>query len=191
MTALVTTPESTIQQIQSLLSEGYGSGFTIFKELVQNADDVGASRMLLAGHDGFAEADNILLRAPGIFVANDGPVSAANWRGLKLAAGGSKGGDGEAVGRFGLGQKALYHLCDAYCVLARIDGAAGASSMVLNPYEEIAEAQNAAGWKDLSASDTARLADWALHHGMDKGLALYIPLRTADLRPSSNPRIRV
>lgn len=48
MTAYKTTPQSVVMDIQRLLSESYGSGFTIFKELVQNADDVRASRLLLA-----------------------------------------------------------------------------------------------------------------------------------------------
>lgn len=189
MTALLTPPEATIQQIQSLLSEGYGSGFTIFKELVQNADDVGANRLLLAGHEGFPDADNVLLRAPGIFVANDGPVSADNWRGLQLAAGGSKGGDSQAVGRFGLGQKALYHLCDAYPVFARIHGGETPTTMVLNPYEEIPAARLAHGWKNLNAKDTAMLAAWADGREMGGGLVLYIPLRTEHLRPSDDRRI--
>lgn len=189
MTALKTTPQATIQQIQTLLSEGYGSGFTIFKELVQNADDVGATRLLLAGHDGFPDADNVLLRAPGIFVANDGPVSSSNWEGLQLAAGGSKGGDGQAVGRFGLGQKALYHLCDAYPVFARLDGGPKPTTMILNPYEEIAAADYAREWKSLSAKDELLLAEWADGQGMALGLVLYIPLRTDTLRPSSDSRI--
>ncbi|WP_062113506.1 sacsin N-terminal ATP-binding-like domain-containing protein [Sphingobium sp. YBL2] len=189
MTALKTTPQATIQQIQTLLSESYGSGFTIFKELIQNADDVGASRLLLAGHDGFPDANNVLLRAPGIFVANDGPVSSSNWEGLQLAAGGSKGGDGQAVGRFGLGQKALYHLCDAYPVFARIDGGPQPTTMILNPYEEIAEADHARAWKSLSAKDEMLLAEWADGQGMAMGLVLYIPLRTDTLRPSSDSRI--
>lgn len=189
MTTLKHSPEDTIQQIQTLLSEGYGTGFTIFKELLQNADDVGATRLLLEGHDGFPDAENVLLQVPGVFVANDGPVSLANWDGLQKAAGGSKGGQSEAVGRFGLGQKALYHLCDAYTVFARIDGAPQASSMILNPYEEIANAQHAQAWKELSAKDERLLAAWAETAGMGEGLVLRIPLRNPSLRAGSDSRM--
>jgi hypothetical protein len=189
MTAPKTSPQTTIQHIQTLLSEGYGSGFTIFKELVQNADDVGAKRLLLAGHDGFSDADNILLRVPGIFVANDGPVSSAHWEALQLAAGGSKGAESQAVGRFGLGQKALYHLCDAYAVFARRDGEAKRTSMVLNPYEDIETADHAREWKVLSERDEELLGEWADRADMGGGLVLRIPLRTSDLRPGSDPRM--
>ena len=189
MTALKTPPEATIQQIQTLLTEGYGSGFTIFKELVQNADDVGAKRLLLAGHEGFARADNALLRAPGIFVANSGPVSAANWDALQLAAGGGKGGDAQAVGRFGLGQKALYHLCDAYVVFARLDCGATHSSMVLNPYEDIETAEHARAWQALSPNDDDIVSGWADQAEMGQGLVLYIPLRSATLRPGPDRRM--
>ena len=189
MTALKTPPKSTIQSIQTLLSEGYGSGFTIFKELVQNADDVGATRLVLAGHDGFPEADNLLLRVPGLFIANNGPVSSEDWEGLQLAAGGSKGGDTQAVGRFGLGQKALYHLCDAYPVFARLDGSPTHTTMVLNPYEDIETADNAREWGTLSERDADLLAAWADRSGMGGGLVLRIPLRTDSLRPGPDPRM--
>lgn len=185
MTAPKTTPQSVVLDIQRLLSESYGSGFTIFKELVQNADDVRASKLLLAGHIGFPEADNALLREPGVFVANDGAVSSDNWEALQLASGGGKAGDEHAVGRFGLGQKALYHLCDAYTVWARLGGAPTPTTMVLNPYEDIREADRAFGWKQLSSDDEALLTRWADEHGLGQGLVLYIPLRTPSLRPCS------
>ncbi|GGJ36214.1 hypothetical protein CDQ92_10655 [Sphingopyxis bauzanensis] len=183
MTALKTTAQSVVLDIQRLLSESYGSGFTIFKELVQNADDVGASKLLLAGHEGYPSAENALLRAPGIFVANDGTVSSSNWEALQLASGGGKAGEEHAVGRFGLGQKALYHLCDAYVVFARLDGAPTPTTMVLNPFENIAQADVAFEWKDLSAADNALLTQWADARDFGQGLVLYIPLRTPALRP--------
>lgn len=185
MAAPKTTPQSVVLDIERLLSESYGSGFTIFKELVQNADDVKASKLLLAGHEGYADAENALLQAPGIFVANDGTVSSSNWEALQLASGGGKAGDEHAVGRFGLGQKALYHLCDAYALFARLDGAPTPTTMVLNPYENITQADQAFAWKDLSSGDEALLTQWADTHGFGKGLVLYIPLRTPALRPCS------
>jgi len=183
MTAPKTTAQSVVLDIQRLLSESYGSGFTIFKELVQNADDVGASKLLLAGHEGYPDADNALLRSPAIFVANDGAVSSGNWEALQLASGGGKAGEEHAVGRFGLGQKALYHLCDAYALFARLDGAPTPTTMVLNPFENIAQADRAFGWKDLSPADNALLTQWADVRGFGQGLVLYIPLRTPALRP--------
>ncbi len=185
MTAPKTTAQSVVLDIERLLSESYGSGFTIFKELVQNADDVRASKLLLSGHQGHPGADNPLLQAPGLFVANDGAVSSNNWEALQLASGGGKAGEEHAVGRFGLGQKALYHLCDAYALLARLDGAHTPTTMVLNPYENIAQADRAFAWKDLSPDDEALLTQWADMHGFGGGLVLYIPLRTPVLRPCS------
>jgi len=185
MTAPKTTAQSVVLDIERLLSESYGSGFTIFKELVQNADDVKASKLLLSGQSGHKDADNVLLQAPGLFVANDGAVNSSNWEALQLASGGGKAGDEHAVGRFGLGQKALYHLCDAYVLFARLDGSSTPTTMVLNPYENIAQADQAFAWKDLSSRDEALLTQWADTHGFSRGLVLYIPLRTATLRPCS------
>ena len=61
---LVHSAESDILRLQQILREGYASGFTIFKELLQNAEDAGARRMVVAGHAGFDEATNPLLRTP-------------------------------------------------------------------------------------------------------------------------------
>ncbi len=187
MTDLVTRPELRVQDIQRLLRESYGSGFTIFKELVQNAEDAQALRLVLAGHGGFAAAQHPLLRAQGLFIANDGAVTSANWQALQFASGGGKASDHESVGRFGLGQKALYHLCDAFVVFGRItDAEDTVTSMVLNPYENVGVAKAVAGthWLDpLCASDEALLSAWAKEQGLDRGLALYVPLRTANLRP--------
>ena len=55
---LVHSAETDILRLQQILREGYASGFTIFKELLQNAEDAGARRMVVAGHRGFVEAAN-------------------------------------------------------------------------------------------------------------------------------------
>ena len=39
---LVHSAESDIERLQQILRESYASGFTIFKELLQNAEDAGA-----------------------------------------------------------------------------------------------------------------------------------------------------
>lgn len=64
-TGLVHTVTSDIKALQRNLRESCGSGFTIFKELLQNADDAGATTLDLVAHEGFAGATNPLCKLRG------------------------------------------------------------------------------------------------------------------------------
>lgn len=184
---LVHSAESDILRLQQILREGYASGFTIFKELLQNAEDAGARRMVVAGHAGFDEATNPLLRTPGLIIANDGLVLARHMDAITRASGGSKADERSAVGRFGLGQKSVYHLCDAFIALGRVEDREGRpQTLIMNPWEQVAEA-NAAhrDWPQLSATEAKMLLDKAAALGMERGMALFLPLRTPHLRPGA------
>lgn len=184
---LVHSAETDILRLQQILREGYASGFTIFKELLQNAEDAGARRMVVAGHTGFDGAVNPLLRTPGLIVANDGPVLALHMDAITRASGGSKANERSAVGRFGLGQKSVYHLCDAFIALGRVEDREGQPQMlIMNPWEQVAEADAARGdWPKLATAEGQMLLDMANTLGMKQGMALFLPLRTAKLRPGT------
>jgi hypothetical protein len=182
---LVHSAESDILRLQQILREGYASGFTIFKELLQNAEDAGARRMVVAGHGGFPKASNPLLRTPGLIVANDGPVLARHMDAVTRASGGSKADERSAVGRFGLGQKSVYHLCDAFIAMGRVEDRGGQpQTLIMNPWEQVAEADAAhREWPKLSATEGQMLLDNVTTLGMNRGMALFLPLRTPSLRP--------
>lgn len=182
---LVHSAESDIERLQQILRESYASGFTIFKELLQNAEDAGAKRLIVVGHNGFPEASNPLLQTPGLIVANDGGVFARNMDGITRASGGSKADERAAVGRFGLGQKSVYHLCDAFIALGRVEDEGGRPRLlIMNPWEKVSEADVAAtAWPSLTTADAEMLLGKVAEIGLDKGMALFLPLRTANLRP--------
>lgn len=182
---LVHSAETDILRLQQILRESYASGFTIFKELLQNAEDAGARHMVVAGHSGFDGAVNPLLRTPGLIVANDGKVFARHMEAITRASGGSKADERSAVGRFGLGQKSVYHLCDAFIALGRVEDQEGRpQTLIMNPWEQVAEADAAhRDWPKLSSSEGQMLLDKAAALGMNRGMVLFLPLRTASLRP--------
>src|SRR5438270_30169 len=64
-------PEADIESIRDLL-RGYESSLAILKELVQNAEDAGATRMDVLLVPGDIDSPLSLLRGPGLLVANDG-----------------------------------------------------------------------------------------------------------------------
>ncbi len=185
MTAYSTTQINIVEELKNLLRHRYDSGFPVFKELLQNADDAGASRLLVEAYPGFADALNPLLRAPSLICANDGGVLEENFKAIELASGGSKAGVASAVGRFGLGQKAVYHLCDAFVAQAWIDGDPGPPRQkIMNPWEEIPEAEYAGGpWKTSYAADVSLLEAWARGRGFGQGIILVLPLRSLSLEP--------
>ena len=184
-TGLVHTVTSDIKALQRNLRESYGSGFTIFKELLQNADDAGATTLEFVAHGGLAGATNPLLQAPGLIVANNGKVLARHMEGISLASGGTKADERVAVGRFGLGQKSVYHLCDAFFALGWVSDRGGKPDLLLmNPWAGMPEAQGASTqWQELTQQDKKVLLDAAKTIIGSKGMVLFLPLRTPNLRP--------
>ena len=110
--------ETIIQQLQDVL-ERYSSQ-DIVREIVQNADDAGAGRLVFfvleTGIPASVQHLDIhpLLRSSAILVLNDGPLKEEDIKGIARLIGGSKQEDSSKVGRFGLGLKSLFHVCEAF-----------------------------------------------------------------------------
>ena len=110
--------ETIIQQLQDVL-ERYSSQ-DIVREIVQNADDAGAGRLVFfvleTGIPASVQRPDIhpLLRSSAILVLNDGPLKEEDIKGIARLIGGSKQEDSSKVGRFGLGLKSLFHVCEAF-----------------------------------------------------------------------------
>ncbi len=110
--------ETIIQQLQDVL-ERYSSQ-DIIREIVQNADDAGAGRLVFfvleTGIPAAVQHPNIhpLLRCSAMLILNDGPLKKEDVKGIARLIGGSKQEDSSKVGRFGLGLKSLFHVCEAF-----------------------------------------------------------------------------
>ncbi len=131
-------PWEPIETIRSLLADVYRydpDGRTIVRELVQNADDASANELVfIVVHEGFPEASNTLLHGPALVVINDGPFPEEDHDGLHVAIGGAKRGDASKVGRFGLGLKSVFHLCEAFLYVGRDHGDEQDRIGCLNPW---------------------------------------------------------
>lgn len=185
MPGITTDARETIVAIINQIRDQYGPS-SILKELLQNADDALATRFALIALDGIASSTNPLLRAPGLLALNDGPISQAQLDGMSRASSSDKTGDVSKVGRFGLGQKSLFNLCDAFIVLGWIGDPAVASYRIVNPYVDLgSDAGNARSWEEFTVADEAALIGARTEAGFgEQGVAIYIPLRSANLRPS-------
>lgn len=118
--------------LNNFILDTYESGFSIFQELVQNANDAGASKLVLSLlPNGIAEANHPMLKNnPLLVVINDGPFSKENEIAISKLGEGSKSRDNDSIGKFGLGMKSLCHICDLmfYCTT---DGQFGS---IINPF---------------------------------------------------------
>ena len=185
---IVRSPLDEIKAIQTLLADIYkdaGDGRTLFRELVQNADDAGARRLGLAVLEcGWPDARNSLLRGPALLVANDGAFPDKDREALHKAIGGSKEDDVGKIGTFGIGLKSVFHICEAFLYMGaeKSEWRAG----VLNPWAGTGENGEAdplhPDWDVVAAVDVERLRSVTteLLGQTSSGLLLWIPLRRHD-----------
>jgi hypothetical protein len=178
------SPISIVNQIKSNLQDRYDSGYPILKELLQNADDAEAQRFRLDVLPGWPNAVNPLLRGPGLLVANDGVFRKQDESGITSFGESSKAADSAAIGKFGFGQKAVFHLCDAFIVYAR-RGGGDAFNTVVNPFLKVDVAGNISRqWEPLDPADVAFLGGEVAADFPDRHLVLWLPLRREGIQPA-------
>ena len=116
--------EPVTTRLHNILEE-YKEGVGVFRELVQNADDAGASevqfvldwrnhpteRLLAAGM-----AD---CQGPALLVYNDAVFTDDDLKNISKLAGATKKEDLEKIGRFGLGFSSVYHFTDVPSFVTR------------------------------------------------------------------------
>ncbi|CCD90933.1 conserved hypothetical protein [Bradyrhizobium sp. ORS 375] len=182
-------PISKLDQIKSNLRDRYESGFSILKELLQNADDAKeARRFRLDALPGWRAAMNPLLRGPGLLVINDGIFRKEDERGILSFGASGKASDSTAAGKFGFGQKAVFHLCDAFIVYAHRENGETFSTVV-NPFLRVKiEGNISAQWEPpdgtLDSADIAFLKGQIASDFPDRHLVLWLPLRREGIRPA-------
>ena len=180
MSSLTTPPRAIFRQIQANLKDRYTSGFPVLKELIQNAEDAGAKVIRFIALPGWPAAKNPLLSVPGLLVINDGRFEAKDGRGILSFADTAKGDEVAAIGRFGFGQKAVFHLCDAF--VAHSVGHDVRFSEVVNPCLGVIESSKAKSWDKIGADDHHFLETAA--GDIERGLVLWLPLRCKDILPA-------
>ena len=114
MQGFVHSPLSDIDQIRRDLRDRYQEGFPIVKELLQNADDANASCLHIGWFPGFPDNAHPLLIGPALFVVNDGEFRSEDQDGIRRIGISAKASDRAAIGKFGLGLKSVFHLCEAF-----------------------------------------------------------------------------
>ncbi|MFN7995289.1 MAG: hypothetical protein U0Q18_16900 [Bryobacteraceae bacterium] len=164
-------PLSQINDIRNLLRDRYHTGFPVIKELIQNADDAGASVLHIGWCAGLTEPPHPLLQGPALFVSNNRGLTSANAEALRYFSLGSKAGDENVIGKFGLGLKSIFHLTEVYFYLSENPRRRG----FLNPWSGSRHAE----WDNNVELALERLAESIPSPLLGDGawFCLYLPLR--------------
>ncbi|KAL3881556.1 hypothetical protein ACJMK2_027982 [Sinanodonta woodiana] len=112
--------EPLTRRIHNLLEEGYTDGFSVPKEIIQNADDACATEVCFLydereNHDamtrllddGMAEC-----QGPALWAYNNAEFSPEDLKNLTQLSGAAKANDTTKIGKFGLGFCSVYNLTD-------------------------------------------------------------------------------
>lgn len=163
------------------LRDRYKSGFPILKELVQNADDAVATSMAFGYHRGLmASASHELLQGPALWVLNNGRFNADDRQAIMSFGLNSKAAESGAIGKFGLGMKSVFHLCEAFFYVAS-DGRQHFHE-VLSPWfqdagsHEMHERWESVSRQDVEALDAVALGEPHVKEGQS-WFMLWVPLR--------------
>ena len=109
--------EPLTQRLQSIL-EQYPAGVEILKELLQNADDAGATELHLIFDQRKYKTKHVFsdewksLQGPAICVYNNRPFTDSDIAGIQNLGRGGKRDDPSSIGQYGIGFNAVYHLTD-------------------------------------------------------------------------------
>ena len=189
-------PAEDIQRILQDLRDRYQDGFPILKELLQNADDAGASEpegaasqlVLVLAKNGLPGAKHPLLQTAGLAVLNDGAFTASDAISITSLGLSNKAGQADTADKFGLGLKSIFHWAEAFFYFSphtfAEDGEHHAAPCgLLNPWwsQEVLDGRHEdweQAWQSGSEEDIAafqQLAKQAL--GGARWFGLWIPLR--------------
>ena len=111
-------------RLKNILKE-YKEGVSVFKELIQNADDAGASkiRFLVDWRHGPTEKllspKMVECQGPALWAYNNAVFTDKDFENINKLAGATKVEDLAKIGRFGLGFNSVYHLTDVPSFVSR------------------------------------------------------------------------
>jgi hypothetical protein len=150
---LETNPLALIQHLRHNLVDRYPRD-SITKELLQNAEDARASSINLGWTPGLPAACHPLLQGPALFTVNNGPFSACDAEAICQFGLNYKAADRASIGKFGLGLKSVFHLCEAFFYLSSTEPGEGEDpelfNSVVNPWFGTPHHTN---WNEFSLAD--------------------------------------
>ncbi|KAM8903453.1 sacsin isoform 3-T5 [Spinachia spinachia] len=115
----------------------YPEGGQILKELIQNAEDAGATEVKFMydeteyGVESLWSPDTAQYQGTALYVYNDAVFTVEDWNGIQEIARSRKREDPLKVGRFGIGFNSVYHITDAPSIFS------GDQIAMLDPHQTL------------------------------------------------------
>lgn len=164
MTGYKTRPGQQVNTIKNLLKEGYKQGFPIIKEIIQNANDGGASALDFGISQGLGNSvEHPLLKTPGLFFLNNGTFTRSDQESITYFGIDSNAKDRGKIGKFGLGQKSIFHFCEAFFYIARSESIPDGCGDFINPWAaHDGHDSKRPEWIELSNRDKKILEEYVL-----------------------------
>ncbi|KAF2070710.1 hypothetical protein CYY_007977 [Polysphondylium violaceum] len=147
------------KRISGILKKYHES--TILKELLQNADDARATKVVIKLDNQSYNTDNLFaenddfkknmaeMQGPSLLIYNDAVFQEKDWVGIKSLGCGSKEMDLKSVGKFGLGINSVYHASDFLTIVSDQSlliqdplGKVSNNGLTMNFVEQPLESQN-------------------------------------------------
>lgn len=178
-------PGALINEIRNLLSNRYKEGFPILKEIIQNANDGGATRLDFGVISSLnLSVNHPLLAYPALFFINNGGFTRDDQRAITCFGIDANARDNSKIGKFGLGQKSIFHLCEAFFFIARSSDIPDGCGEFINPW---ADSQGYdpkhETWDELKKSDRESIINYFKKSNLIKEenyFILWLPLRSSN-----------
>lgn len=181
--------EGRISLLRSNLVDRYKDLFCIVQELMQNADDAKARHVHFGISDGL-DVGHPLARRPALYIVNDGPVSNSNLRAIFTIASGDKGNEKGKIGKFGLGMKSVFHVCEGFFMFGSGHADDVPFPQFCTPWNRQYHDDWFCDWqnqKGLMASEVSRrIAD--VVSGWDRWFCVWLPLRSAEMHAGNRTK---
>ncbi|KZT35917.1 hypothetical protein SISSUDRAFT_1064126 [Sistotremastrum suecicum HHB10207 ss-3] len=180
--------------IRSVL-DGYPFSSSIFRELLQNSDDSGATAQTFILDLRTHEANCLIhpalrdCQGPALIAINDRPFLPKDWEAIKNMYTSSKLRDASKTGKYGIGFRSVYHVTDTPHILS------GSTLLVFDPHGNFAE-EGTDGLaidfvqKHDQCSDSVAAMN-AMNHNLSEafeGAIVRLPLRTQQQASTSKIR---
>ena len=123
--------------------KGYSGDVDIFKEMLQNAVDAGATECDFIFDQRYLTTENLVddswenLQGPSLVVFNNAPFTTQDIAGLQCLGEGSKSDYVLKIGQYGVGFNCVYKFTDTPCFVTQLDGRGSGILCLLDPDYQI------------------------------------------------------
>ncbi len=185
-------PSEDINYLKNLLEDQYPAS-AVIKELLQNADDAEAENFNIGYYPGMSNSCHPLLKCPAMLAANDGEFLATHKDKIHRIGTGSKVDDAKSIGKFGLGMKSIFHLCEAYFYIASPNQPASNGFPLVDVLNPWSDTKKHPSWEENFNEDAKKqlinaTSEWLKE--MKHWFCLWIPLRNRSILENEKPLVQ-